>query len=171
MKPAIDLARYGYRVDEDLVHQMQEATEGEKNFLVEDPTWAIDFAPNGTLVKLNDIMYRKRYADTLEIISMYGANVFYHGAIAETTIAALKAKGGTMTTADLSNYTIAIRKPAQIAYRDYKVTSSSAPSSGVVALSTLKIVEGYPDFGQPSAINESTYRLNEAMRWAYAEVR
>ena len=32
-------------------------------FLVEDPQFAIDFAPNGTRVGLGDIMTRKRYAE------------------------------------------------------------------------------------------------------------
>lgn len=60
-----------------------DATVGGKkyNFLVEEPEWAEDFAPNGkcgmavhmleptlnyvlgTLVKLGDIMTRKRYAE------------------------------------------------------------------------------------------------------------
>jgi gamma-glutamyltranspeptidase/glutathione hydrolase len=31
-------------------------------FLVEDPQWAMDFAPNGTLVGVGDMMTRKRYA-------------------------------------------------------------------------------------------------------------
>jgi gamma-glutamyltranspeptidase/glutathione hydrolase len=32
------------------------------NFLVEDPIWAEDFAPNGRLLEFGDIMTRKRYA-------------------------------------------------------------------------------------------------------------
>ncbi len=53
---------------------------GGNNFLVDDPDWAIDFAPNGTfwsepnthgtysyslgvLLKFNDTMTRKRYAE------------------------------------------------------------------------------------------------------------
>lgn len=65
MAPAIHLARHGFKVTQDLVNQMKSATKGEANFLVEDPNWAIDFAPNGTLVQLGDTMTRKRYADTL----------------------------------------------------------------------------------------------------------
>jgi gamma-glutamyltranspeptidase/glutathione hydrolase len=33
----------------------------------------LDFAPFGTLLKLNDTITRKRYADTLEKIACYGA--------------------------------------------------------------------------------------------------
>ena len=65
MAPAINLARYGFKVTEDTVNYIKQAIAGEADFLVEDPNWAIDFAPNGTLVKLGDVMTRKRYADTL----------------------------------------------------------------------------------------------------------
>ena len=63
--PAVGVARDGFRgkstdcsrgprryvltsceVNEDLVRYMKSATASD-NFLVNDPTWAIDFAPNG----------------------------------------------------------------------------------------------------------------------------
>lgn len=171
MAPAINLARYGFRVTQDTVSYIKSGIAGVDNFLVNDPAWATDFAPNGTLVTLNDTLTRKRYADTLETISKSGPDAFYTGPIANATINAIQSTGGTMTLADLQNYTVAIRKPAQISYRDYILTSCSAPSGGEVALATMKTVEGYPDFGQEAALNISTFRLNEAMRFAYGEVR
>ena len=170
MLPAISVARNGFLVTQDLVNYEKSAIEGGPNFLVEDPSFAIDFAPNGTLLGLNETITRKRYADTLETIAEHGADAFYTGAIANTTIQALRSAGGTMTLDDLKNYTVAIRKPAQIQYRGFKLTSCSAPSSGTVALSAMKTVEGYDDFGEPSAINISTHRFDEAIRFAYGEV-
>lgn len=170
MRPAINVARYGFLVTQDLVNQEKAAIAGGPNFLVDDPSFAIDFAPNGTLLGLNDTITRKRYADTLETIAEHGPDAFYTGAIANATIQALKAAAGTMTLEDLKNYTVAIRKPAQIDYRGFKLTSCSAPSSGTVALSVMKTVEGYGDFGQQNAINRSTHRLDEAIRFAYGEV-
>lgn len=149
---------------------MDKGVAGIKNFLVEDPTWALDFAPNGTRLGLGDTITRKRYANTLEEIAYYGADAFYAGAIARTTIAALQKANGTMTLADLKNYTVAIRKPATINYRDYKLTSGSAPSSGVVALSIMNIIQGYPDIGEPATVNLSTHRLVEAIKFGYGQV-
>lgn len=166
--PAVKVARYGFNVTEDLVRYMASVTPNNK-FLTDDPSWAIDFAPKGELVKLGETITRKRYADTLEIIANEGPDAFYTGAIAEATIAALTKKNGTMTLDDLKNYTVAIRKPSAINYRGYKLTSTSAPSSGVVALSTLNIVDGYDGFGDPAAINLTTHRLDEAMRFAYGQ--
>ena len=71
--PAVKVARYGFPVTEDLVRYMKSATAGIENFLVNDPAWAIDFAPNGTLLGLGDTITRRRYADTLEAIAKRGA--------------------------------------------------------------------------------------------------
>ncbi|KAL9034959.1 MAG: hypothetical protein Q9214_006807, partial [Letrouitia sp. 1 TL-2023] len=167
--PAIKLARYGFTVTADLVRYMDSATEDGENFLVDEPTWAIDFAPNGTRVGLNDTITRKRYANTLEAISEHGVDAFYTGSIANATIQALQAQNGTMTLDDLKNYTVEIRNPSQITYRNYRLTSCSAPSSGEVALSVMKAIEGYPDIGDPAAINISTHRLDEAIRFGYGQ--
>ncbi|KAF2725611.1 gamma-glutamyltranspeptidase [Polychaeton citri CBS 116435] len=169
VQPSVKLAREGFRVSEDLVRYMAAAVVGIDNFLVNDPTWALDFAPNGTQVGLGDTIYRKRYANTLETIAEQGPDAFYTGAIAETTIKAIQATGGTMTLEDLANYTVAIRKPAEITYRDYKLHSCSAPSSGTVAMSIFKIIEGYPTIGEEAALNLSTHRLDEAIRFAYGQ--
>lgn len=170
IQPSITLARYGFEVNQDLVDYMASATSGIDNFLVDEPTWAIDFAPNGTLLGLGDTITRRRYADTLEAIATRGADAFYTGPIAEAMIDALQANNGTMTYEDLQNYTIAIREPASINYRgEYKINSCSAPSSGVVAMSVMNIIEGYPTIGHEASKNLSTHRFDEAMRFAYGQ--
>lgn len=143
---------------------------GDIGFFVQDPEWSVDFAPNGSLVGVGDIMTRKRYAGFLQQIADKGADAFYTGKIARATIAALKAKNGTMTMQDLREYKVVVRKPLTIQYRGYKITTCSAPSSGAVVASVLKVVEGYQDIGQPELLNLSTHRLDEAIRFGYAAV-
>ncbi|KAI0845730.1 gamma-glutamyltranspeptidase [Daldinia vernicosa] len=167
VKPAVKVAREGFEVTADLVKYIASATPND--FLKDDPAWAIDFAPKGYIVKLGETITRKRYADTLEVIANEGPDAFYTGAIANATITALQGKNGTMTLDDLKNYTVAIRKPSEIKYRGYKLTSISAPASGVVALSALKIVDGYEGFGDPAAVNLTTHRLDEAIKFAYGQ--
>lgn len=154
MAPAIRAACHGFRVTEDMVRHMAAATAGSVDFLTTDPTWAIDFAPNGTRLTLNDTV--TRYAETLEAVALKGADAFYMGAIANATITALRRANGTMTLEDLRNYTVALRKPTQIEYRGFKLTSCNAPSSGGVTLSVMKVVEGYERFGDP-AFGESEH--------------
>lgn len=172
LTPAVKVAREGWTVNEDLVKYMASAiaTAGENstsNFLVNDLEFALDFAPQGRLLKLNETITRKRYANTLETIAQDGPDAFYSGPIAEATIRALQAKNGTMTVADLQNYTVAIRQPSTITYRDYKLTACSAPSGGEVALASLKIMEGYSAVGDPLNLNLTTHRLDESMKFAY----
>ncbi|KAK5051025.1 hypothetical protein LTR84_003584 [Exophiala bonariae] len=173
MQGAIDIARYGWTVNEDLVRYIASANASDSavspNFFVDDPNWALDFAPNGTLLGLGDTITRKRYANTLETIAEEGPDAFYTGPIAETMIAALQEQNGTMTLDDLQDYKVAIRPTSNITYRDYRLFSCSAPSSGTVALSVLKTVEGYSDFFADGTTNLSTHRLDEAIRFGYGE--
>lgn len=172
MQPAIRTARNGFPVSLDLVKYMELAVGDGEDFLSKDPNWALDFAPNGTRLGLGDTITRRRYADTLDTIAERGPDAFYTGAMAETMINAVKAANGTMTLEDLKNYTVAIRNTSQIDYRGYTITSTTAPSSGIVALSILKILSTYKGlFDSEKSVNLSTHRMDEAMRFGYGEVR
>lgn len=165
--PSVKLARYGFEVTSDLVRYMASATTSY-DFLTYDETWALDFAPNGTRLGLGDVMTRKRYANTLESIGEQGPDAYYKGAIANATVTALQKSNGTMSLTDLANYTVQIRPTSNINYRGFKIHTGSAPSSGAVVCSVLKIVEGY-DMSTPSALNLSTHYLDEGMRFAYGQ--
>lgn len=143
----------------------------KRNFLVEDPSWALDFAPNGRLVQLNDTIYRKRYAHTLDTIAREGPDAFYEGPIANATIRAIREANGTMTLEDLADYTVEIRPAAQIEYKDFRLTSVTAPASGTVALQVMKILAGYNTTLQGEEEELSTHYMVESMRFAYAAVR
>jgi gamma-glutamyltranspeptidase/glutathione hydrolase len=171
IRPAILLAEEGFEVGNDLVRYMDVATNFifGRNFLVDEPAWAEDFAPNGTRVKEGDILTRKRYAQTLKAVAKGGADAFYTGPIAEATIAAVRASNGSMTLEDLRNYKIKSRAPLQSEYRDFKLTSVGAPAAGAVVLSTFKTIEGYDGMNDAQRTNLSTHRLDEALRFAYAE--
>ncbi|KAJ6109640.1 Gamma-glutamyltranspeptidase [Penicillium sp. IBT 16267x] len=170
MQPAIRTARNGFPVSKDLVKYMNAAVGSGEDFLSQNPTWALDFAPNGTRLGVGEIITRRRFADTLEAIAERGPDAFYSGPIAETMINAVQASNGTMTLEDLANYTVTIRNVSQIDYRGYTVTSGMAPSSGTIALSILKILDGYKDFfSSEKTVNISTHRMNEAMRFGYGQ--
>ena len=168
VSPAVRVARYGFPLTEDNLFFFDLVTK-DYDFLKHDPTWAVDFAPNGTRLGLGDIMTRKRYANTLEAIALQGADAFYTGAIAKSTVQALQAENGTMTLEDLESYAVISRKPVETTYRGYRVLGCGAPASGAVILSVLKTVEGYRDIGALDMLNLSTHRLVEAMRFGYAQ--
>ena len=140
------------------------------DFLTKEATWAIDFAPNGTRLGYGDIMKRKRFADTLEAIADEGPDVFYTGAMANATVNTIQRFNGTMTMEDLEQYQVKLRNPVEIQYRGFRVVGCGSPSSGAVALSALKTVEGYESFGEDNTLNLSTHRIDEAIKFAYGEV-
>ena len=94
---------------------------------------------------------------------------FGHRATIEAVHTANASKG-IMTLEDLKNYSVALQTPLSITYRDFKITSTSAPSSGEVVLSVMKAVEGYSTFGEAEFVNVSTQRLDEAIRFGYGQV-
>ncbi|KAM5526919.1 gamma-glutamyltranspeptidase [Fusarium oxysporum f. sp. phaseoli] len=169
VEPAINVARYGFPVNNDTLRFMKRTYSKAENesFLFSDPAWAIDFAPSGRLVKFGEKLTRKRYADTLETIACKGADAFYEGPIADATIRTLKQKSGIMTADDLKNYSVAIREPSQINYRGGKITSGSAPSSGAVVAAALNILDGYDFLGDPKRVNESAYLVDESFKFVY----
>lgn len=169
VQPAIKVARYGFPVNNDTLKFMGATYTKFENesFLLNDPAWAIDFAPSGRLVKFGEKLTRKRFADTLETIASEGPDVFYQGAIAEATIRTLKREKGIMTMDDLKNYSVEIRQPSQINYRGGKVTSGSAPSSGAVVAAALNILDGYDFLGDPSRVNDTAYYTDEAFKFSY----
>ena len=166
-EPAINVARNGFEVNVDLAAAI---VEGE-SFILADPLWAETYAPNGTLLVEGDTAYRKRYANTLEQIAEHGADWFYTGENAVTTASALLARGGILTLADLAGYKAVVRDTVNITYRNSRIFSTVAPSSGAVVLSALKIFEnfdGSPQDGS-AAINLTTHRLIEATQFAYGQ--
>lgn len=88
--------------------------------------------------------------------------------LANHTINAVRAAGGIMTLDDLKDYTVKIRDPISITYKNYTMHSCGVPSGGTVALSILKIIEGYSTTASDSERKLEYHRLNEAMRFSYA---
>ncbi|KAH6847879.1 gamma-glutamyltranspeptidase [Chaetomium sp. MPI-CAGE-AT-0009] len=165
--PAVRLARKGFQVNEDLVRYMANASANNNTFLVDDPIWAEDFAPNGTLLQLGDTITRKRYADSLEKIANQGIDVFYKGEIAESMIDFIQKTKGIMTMQDLDEYTVNVKPPLNITYGDFRLFATEAPSSGAITFSILKTMQQYAPEDLTN-INLTTHRFVEAMKFAYA---
>ena len=168
-QPAFKLAQEGFVISKDFAKAMDLVTEytGD-DFLSKDPSWAEDFAPNGTRVGEGDIVTRKRYARTLEAIATNGPDIFYKGPLAEAAVRALRGRNGTITMEDMAAYNVVSRKPVNIDYKGFRVHGCGAPASGAVALSVLKILEGYSDLQQSEHM--STHRMDEAIRFGYGKV-
>lgn len=93
---------------------------------------------------------------------------------AKDMIQLIRDNNGSLTLDDFKKYEI-IRQPAvSTLFRGRRLFSTSAPSSGAVALSILKTMEQFPPSGplgssdgQSNNVNLSTHRFDEAMRFGY----
>ncbi|PHH75176.1 hypothetical protein CDD80_2588 [Ophiocordyceps camponoti-rufipedis] len=162
LKGAIDVARDGFRISSDLAARM---TSAKQPFLLKDPSFALDFAPNGTLLREGDIMTRKRYADTLERIAREGSAAFYRGELAEAMARLVQASNGTMTVDDLDRYTVVSRPVQRLRYRGLDLFSVGAPASGAVGLGILKVAEQFAPVEADAGVE--AHRFVEAMRFGY----
>ncbi|KAF7593679.1 hypothetical protein BBP40_011089 [Aspergillus hancockii] len=168
-RPAIDAARYGVKVTEDLKNYMNRAVGNDKDFLLEYP-WNETFARDGRRVQVNETIYRTKYADTLETIANASSvSSFYKGDIAKSIVKAVQDADGIMTCEDLAAYNYIKRDPLHIDYQGYTLTSIRAPASGFIALNALKVLDGYPNFfKRREHVHIDTHRMVEAMRFGYA---
>jgi gamma-glutamyltranspeptidase/glutathione hydrolase len=165
--PAINVARNGFPVNIDLAGAIAGA-----DFILNSTLWSEVYAPNGTKLGLGDMCYRTKFADTLETIANEGVDVFYgNSTIASNIISTIAETGGIMTQEDLAGYTAIPKNASSITYRNKRIFSTVAPSSGAVTLSALKIFEGFDGSAQDDdpAINITTHRLVEATKFAYGQ--
>jgi gamma-glutamyltranspeptidase/glutathione hydrolase len=117
-----------------------------------------------------DRLVQTDLAKTLEAIAGGGADVFYHGWIADRIAEDMKANGGLITKADLAAYRARERTPVRGTYKGYDIVSMPPPSSGGVALvEMLNIVEPL-DLKAKGLLTAPAVHLQiEAMRRAYLD--
>ena len=167
LKPAIDLARGGFVIADD----MADTLPGIARRLARWPASTKIFSrADGSSLRDDDTLVQADLAATLSAISAQGPRGFYEGPVAEKLAAGVREAGGIMTPDDLKSYQPVIRAPVRGSYRGFEIVSMPPPSSGgVVLLETLNILEGFPmpDMKQGSA--PSLHVMIEAMKRAYAD--
>jgi gamma-glutamyltranspeptidase/glutathione hydrolase len=167
LQPAIDLARNGFLVTDDIADSLP----GVHDWLARWTSSAKLFSrADATSLREGDTLVQTDLAATLVALAARGPRGFYEGEVAEKLVKAIDDAGGIMTLDDLKSYQPVMRQPMRGSYRGYEIISMPLPSSGgVVLLETLNILEGFSmrDMKQGSA--PSLHVLIEAMRRAYAD--
>jgi gamma-glutamyltranspeptidase / glutathione hydrolase len=168
VKPAIDLARDGFVLTDDMADTLPEA---HRRRLAKWPTSAKIFSrTDGSSLQEGDKLLQGDLAATLSTIAEQGPRGFYEGPVAEKLVKAIADAGGIMTLDDLKSYQAIIRAPVRGSYRGYDIVSMPLPSSGgTVLLETLNILEGFPLGEMKQGSAPSLHLLIEAMKRAYAD--
>ncbi len=166
IKPAIDLAKNGWRLEKrDSIYFSNSFQIFEKY-----PSSKKIFTKNGELYRTGDLFIQNDLSRTLEQIKKNGKDGFYKGKVAEYLVQQVSSLGGDITLEDLEKYQPIEREPIIGNYRGHKIISMPPPSSGGIALvEMLNILENYnlsdEDLGSAAYI----HKIIEAMKYAYAD--
>ncbi len=165
MAPAIRLAKEGFVVDRYLARHIN--TVGRK--LQENPAAAEQFSVDGEPIAAGDIWKQPDLAKTLMAIRDKGRAGFYEGEVAELIVAEMKRGNGLISMKDLAEYRSIWREPVQTSYRGHDVYTMGPPSSALLVLQMLNMLESFDveTMGWGSA--ELTHLIIEAERRAYAD--
>ncbi|MCS6892271.1 MAG: gamma-glutamyltransferase [Rhodovarius sp.] len=166
MAPAIRLAREGFRVSAYLHECIAECAAD----LRQDAGMAAIFLPDGAPVAVGSRLSQPALADTLAIIAREGPGALHGGAVGQAAVAALAARGGILTLADLAGQRVVERSPLRGSYRGFEVVAPPPPSAGGVhLLQMLNLVEAFDlralGFGSPAAL----HLVAEALKLAFAD--
>lgn len=167
LRPAIELARKGYRVSYD----MSLALERSRDRLSRDAsTLDYFFKAGGEGYRQGELFVQADLAWSLTQIAKYGPDAFYRGEIAEKIIAEMRRGGGLIDAESLAAYEPVVRDPLRGTYRGYDIVSMPPSSSGGVhVIQMLNILEQFPvrEYGAESADN--VHLLAEVAKLAYAD--
>jgi gamma-glutamyltranspeptidase/glutathione hydrolase len=124
IKPAIDLARDGFKIADDLADTLP---GGQRRLSHWPASTKIFSPPDGTSLRDGDQLVRTDLAAPLTAIAEQGPRIFYQGPVAEKVVKAIDDAGGIMTLDDLKSYQAIIRTPARGSYRGYDIISMPCP--------------------------------------------
>ncbi|MGP0094909.1 MAG: gamma-glutamyltransferase [Xanthobacteraceae bacterium] len=165
--PAIELARIGIPVEDDIADSLPSAAA---RFARWPAAAKIFLRGDGAPLGSGDRLVQSDLAATLASIARDGPSAFYDGPIADKIAAAIAANGGLMTREDLKNYHAVERAPARGTYRGYDIVSMPPPSSGgVILIEMLNMLEGYDLRGLGAQSPPALHLMIEAMQRAYAD--
>jgi gamma-glutamyltranspeptidase / glutathione hydrolase len=167
LQPAIDLARDGFVIADDLADTLP----GWHRRLAKWPASARIFSrADGTSLQAGDRLIQTDLAETLSAVAKEGPRGFYEGPVAGKLAKAVADAGGIVTADDLKSYSAVVRAPVRGSYRGFDVISMPQPSSGgVVLIETLNILEGFPMRDMKQGTPASLHVIIEALKRGYAD--
>lgn len=164
----IELAEKGFPVSPRMAKSIEQNVETLKHF----PKTAAYFLPNGTPLASGSLLKNPEFAYSVRILAREGAAPFYHGALAQNIVNAVKYNNnaGTLSLADMKNYRIIERQPVCTNYRIYQVCGMDAPSSGGIAVGQIVgMLNQFAPEDLPTNHVQSWRILGDASRLAFAD--
>ena len=165
--PAISYAEDGFPVAE-MIHAYWKGAESN---LKGDAESRRVFLPDGKAPEAGQLFRNPDVAHAYKLIAAGGEAAYYRGEIAKAILKTSNDHGGTMTSADLAEYSAEWVEPISTTYRDWTVYELPPNGDGMAALEMLNIMEQFkPAPEGPHSAAEVHTRI-EAMKLAYADVK
>jgi gamma-glutamyltranspeptidase/glutathione hydrolase len=163
--PAIRLAENGFAISPRL-HQLLR----DDSLLRLDPAArALYYRDNGDARPVGEILRNPELAATFRAIAAAGAKALHAGGGADRIAAAVRQRGGALTSLDLQDYRPVQRHAVCAPYRQWRICGMPPPSSGGIGV--LQVL-GLLDRGKPLAAADTADAVHlfaEAGRLAYAD--
>lgn len=134
VRPAVNLARNGFKVSPYLYSQM---VARQADVKADNGLRAI-FTKGGRLLNLGETCYNKKLAQTLRLISTHGIKPFYNGSIGVNIIKDVRKAGGILKMEDLHKYEAKVDDPISTDVLGLKVLGMPPPSSGGASMALVR---------------------------------
>ena len=166
LAPAVFYANRGFPVS-DIIAARWDAWTPK---LADDAHAAATYLPNGRAPRAGEMFRNPALARSLSRIAERGGSGFYEGPTAAAILAASRARGGTMSAADLTEFEPEWVQPISTTYRGWHVYELPPNTQGIAALMMLNVMEQFPlgDYGCHSA--RALHVMIEAKKLAYADM-
>jgi gamma-glutamyltranspeptidase/glutathione hydrolase/leukotriene-C4 hydrolase len=173
-EPTIKLCRDGFPVSNVLAKALKMARVNIKRNAALSKMFinseSGDVYPENGNVNLPDL------ANTLEIVATKGVDAFYKGELTAQIVREINDNGGNVTEKDLNEYEAVLVESDEIEDRldaNLRIFGPRPPSSSPLVSFILKVANG-GNLRNESAMSKSEmrgfyHRLNEALKFAYAE--
>lgn len=139
--PAAALARQGVALSEQQAYVV-EIVGGLAGLTAESREL---FAPSGRLLSTGEIFRAPEVGDALDVLGAEGADPFYRGELAMRVAGWMAERGGTITSADLAAYEVAVREPLAVSYRGRMLLTNPPPAAGGLLMAhTLMALDRLP---------------------------
>jgi gamma-glutamyltranspeptidase/glutathione hydrolase len=169
LAPAIFYAETGFPVSERIAagwansfKMHSEHPNSRKTFLVDDAR---------RTPRAGEVFRNPDLAGSLRLIAAAnGRDGYYKGKTAEAIVSIIRENGGTMTGADLAEFTPEWVTPIKTTYRGWEVYEIGPNTQGIAALMMLNVMEQSPlgEYGFHSA--KALHAMIEAKKLAYADM-
>ena len=167
LAPAIYYAENGFPLSETIAAGWGRS----EKMLSEHPNSRHTYLVDGKRApKAGEVFRNPDLAGSLRLIAEKGRDGYYKGKTAEAILQISREQGGTMTAADLSEFSPEWVTPIKTSYRGWNVYEIGPQTQGISALMMLNLMEPYPmtEYGFHSA--NALHVMIEAKKLAYADM-